>query len=113
MHNIPRIIRLLGQFKVKSFADSTVCVHVMLYMSNVLSKYRIKISKNTFFSQSMPVSCINKTDRHDITIILLKMALNTIKPNQSKPIRTPTSFVLNVDQQVKTKINLWFVSLDL
>jgi hypothetical protein len=29
-----------------------------------------------------PVSSTNKTDRHDITAILLKVALNTIKPNQ-------------------------------
>jgi hypothetical protein len=30
-----------------------------------------------------PVSSTNKTDRHDITEILLKVALNTIKPNQT------------------------------
>jgi hypothetical protein len=29
------------------------------------------------------VSSINKTDRHDITEILLKVALSTIKPNQT------------------------------
>ena len=31
-----------------------------------------------------PVSSINKSDRHDITEILLKAALSTIKPNQTK-----------------------------
>jgi hypothetical protein len=31
-----------------------------------------------------PVSSTNKTDRHDITQILLKVALNTIIPNQTK-----------------------------
>ena len=30
-----------------------------------------------------PVSSSNKTDRHDIAEILLKVALNTIKPNQT------------------------------
>jgi hypothetical protein len=30
------------------------------------------------FSQRTPVSSINKTDRHDITEILLKVALSTI-----------------------------------
>jgi hypothetical protein len=35
------------------------------------------------FSPSPPVSSTNKTDRHDITEILLKGALNTI--NQTKP----------------------------
>jgi hypothetical protein len=29
------------------------------------------------------VSSTNKTDRHDITEILLKVALNTINPNQT------------------------------
>jgi hypothetical protein len=32
-----------------------------------------------WFSQGTPVSLTNKTDRHDITEILLKVALNTIK----------------------------------
>jgi hypothetical protein len=31
------------------------------------------------FSPGLPVSSINKTGRHDITEILLKVALNTIK----------------------------------
>ena len=31
-----------------------------------------------WFSQGTPVSCINKTDHHDITEILLKKVLNTI-----------------------------------
>ena len=30
-----------------------------------------------------PVSSTNKTDLHDITEILLKVAFNTIKPNQT------------------------------
>ena len=36
-----------------------------------------------WFSPATPVSSTNKTDRHDITEILLKVALNTI--NQNKP----------------------------
>jgi hypothetical protein len=31
------------------------------------------------FSPGLPVSSTNKTDRHDITELLLKVALNTIK----------------------------------
>ena len=38
-----------------------------------------------WFSPESPVSSINKTDRHDITEILLKVALNTI--NQTKPAK--------------------------
>ena len=37
-----------------------------------------------WFSPGPPVSSTNKTDLHDITKILLKMALNTIKLNLSK-----------------------------
>ena len=32
----------------------------------------------SWFSRCTPVSCTNKTDRHNITEILLKEALNTI-----------------------------------
>jgi hypothetical protein len=34
-----------------------------------------------WFSPDSPVSSINKTDRHDITEILLKVALNATTPN--------------------------------
>jgi hypothetical protein len=37
-----------------------------------------------WFSPGTPVSSTNKTDRHDITEILLKVALNTIKTKQWK-----------------------------
>ena len=36
-----------------------------------------------WFSPGTPVSSTNKTDRHDITEILLKVALNTIKHKTS------------------------------
>ena len=35
-----------------------------------------------WFSPGIPVSSTNKTDRHNITEILLKVALNTINLNQ-------------------------------
>jgi len=38
-----------------------------------------------------PVSSMNKTDRHDITDILLKVALNTINLNQFLCQKTITS----------------------
>jgi hypothetical protein len=42
-------------------------------------KYEIIVATGRWFS---PVSSINKIDRHDITEILLKVALNTInQPN--------------------------------
>ena len=36
------------------------------------------LAAGRWFSPGTPVSSINKTDRHDITEILLKVALNTI-----------------------------------
>ena len=39
------------------------------------------LATGRWFSLGPPVSSTNKTDRHDITEILLKVALNTIKQN--------------------------------
>jgi len=41
------------------------------------------LATGRWFSSGTPVSSTNKTDRHDITEILLKVALSTIKPNQT------------------------------
>jgi hypothetical protein len=41
-------------------------------------------SKYGQFSSGTPVASINKTNRHDITEILLKVALNTITLTQNK-----------------------------
>jgi hypothetical protein len=40
---------------------------------------------NGFFPGT-PVSSTDKTDRHDITEILLKVALNTIQPTKSSMV---------------------------
>jgi hypothetical protein len=39
-----------------------------------------------WFSLGTPISSTNKTDRRDITEILLKVALNTIKQTQKQTI---------------------------
>jgi hypothetical protein len=41
------------------------------------------LASGRWFSPSPPVSSTNKTDHHDITEILLKVALSTIKPKQT------------------------------
>jgi hypothetical protein len=46
-----------------------------------------------WFSTGTPVSSTNKTDRHDITEILLKVALNTI--NQPTNRKNDGQVVLN------------------
>jgi hypothetical protein len=43
------------------------------------------LATGLWFSPSPPVSSINKTDHHDVTEILLKVVLNTIKPNWTEP----------------------------
>jgi len=52
--------------------DTTLCDKVCQWLAT-----------GRWFSPGTPVSSINKTDRHDINEILLKVALNTI--NQTKP----------------------------
>jgi hypothetical protein len=51
------------------------------YVIKFVSKLR---QVDVFFLSDTPVSPTNKTDSHDITEILLKMALNTINLNQTK-----------------------------
>ena len=49
--------------------------HCEVYL---IQYYVISLSVTWWFSPGTPVSSTNKTDRHDITEILLKVALNTI-----------------------------------
>jgi hypothetical protein len=46
------------------------------------------LATGRWFSPCPPVSSTNKTDRHDITEILLNVALNTIKPTKLNLIST-------------------------
>ena len=50
--------------------------------------YEIKFVSDLrrWFSPGPPVSSTNKTDRHDITEILLKVALSTIKQTNKQTI---------------------------
>ena len=43
-----------------------------------MQRYVIKFVRSVVFFHGTPVSSINETDSHDITELLLKMALNTI-----------------------------------
>jgi hypothetical protein len=53
------------------------------HSGRVVQHYVIKFVSNLWqVGVHTPVSSTNKTDRHDITEILLIVALNTIKPNQ-------------------------------
>jgi hypothetical protein len=46
----------------------------------------IKFATGQWFSPGPPVSSTNKTNLHDITEILLKVALNTIKQTNKETI---------------------------
>jgi hypothetical protein len=59
------------------------CVGVL--DTTLCDKDRLLLAAGLWFSPGTQVSSTNKTDRHDITEILLKLAINTIKPNQTKP----------------------------
>jgi hypothetical protein len=50
--------------------DTTLCDKVYLWLA-----------AGQWFSPVTPVSCTNKTDRHNIAEILLKVLLNTLTPN--------------------------------
>jgi hypothetical protein len=58
-----------------------------------------------WFSPGPTVSSINKTDRHDITEILLKVALNTIKPSKQSTSR------LFVDKIFFERFALHFINI--
>jgi hypothetical protein len=59
-----------------------------------------------WFSTGTQVSSINKTDLHDITEILLKVALNTIKPNQTyNCLSFPQSYLLlKATEHIKSRV---------
>ena len=57
----------------------------------------VRLAAGRCFSPATLVSTTNKTDRHDITEILLKVALNTIhQPNQSFSTNEKCYFILQV-----------------
>jgi hypothetical protein len=51
-----------------------------------------------WFSSGVPVSSTNKTDRHDMTEILLKVALNTINQTKKKKINGLTLILKIIGQ---------------
>jgi hypothetical protein len=55
------------------------CCEFEVYMCDKVCQW---LAEGQLFSQGTPVSSTNKTDRHNITEILLTVALNTIKLNQ-------------------------------
>jgi hypothetical protein len=59
---------------------STVKVELVNFTTSLCDKVCQWLARDRWFSPGTPVSSTNKIDRHDITEILLKVALNTINP---------------------------------
>jgi hypothetical protein len=72
MQSVPITTDVVGSIPPKSKC-TTLC-----------DKVRQILAAGLWFSPGPPVSSTNKTDRQDITEILLKVALITIKP--TKPL---------------------------
>ena len=61
------------------------------------------------FSQGTQVSSTNKTDCHDITEIVLKMALNTIKPTkQPYHMATISRYVPTIETTVSILVRPYY-----
>jgi len=67
-------------------ADTTLCDKVCQFVTG------------RWFSPCTPVSSTNKTERHDITEILLKVALSTIRPTRVIGPVTPSLTFGNVSK---------------
>jgi len=65
-----------------------------------------------WFSPGTPVSSTNKTDHHDITEILLKVALNTTKQtNKQSKKRTVFSYILGSISALNKHVeSIWSVA---
>jgi hypothetical protein len=72
---------------MKSVPNNNKVVSLNSVHGEVIQHYVIKFVKRLatghWFSPGTPVSSTNKTGHHDITEILLKVALNTINLNQT------------------------------
>ena len=54
-------------------------LNIVVALITLCDKVCQRLPTGQWFSPGSPVSSTNKTDRHDIAEILLKVALNTIK----------------------------------
>ena len=90
----------VGTSFLQSVLDTTLCDKVSQWLAT-----------GRWFSQGTPVSSTNKTDRHDIAEILLKVALTAIKQtkpklNSSRKIYVLRKVITNVASIAKPQIQI-------
>jgi hypothetical protein len=69
------------------------CLTLLSY-TTLCDKVNQWVGTGQWFAPGIPDSSPNKTNRHDITEILLKVALITL--NQTKPNQTIVNLLLNI-----------------
>jgi len=83
-----------------------VRIPIMARCTTLCDKVCQWLTTGRWFSLGTPFSSTNKTDRHDITKIMLKVALKTIKPTNHQSLiiirihPTSPSIIRNLDQYV-------------
>jgi hypothetical protein len=81
-----------------SFGHDVVCTSLIdglpLSTRSTSNKVYQLLAHGQWFSPDTPVSSTNKTDRHDITQILLKVAINTIKQTNKQTKKQTRGSVL-------------------
>jgi hypothetical protein len=96
----------------QSVLDTTLCDKVCQWLA-----------AGRWFSLGTPVSSTNKTDCHNVTEILLKVALNTIAPSSTlhntkrkKKIRNRWKYRFQLGTSTENLIglnNAWFITIDI
>ena len=65
------------------------------------------LATGQWFSPGIPVSSTNKTDQHDITEILLKVALNTIKQTNKQTNKHAFAFWTQLSLNGQHRLSNW------
>ena len=90
-------------------------IHGKVYrIQHYVIRFVIDLRQGQWFSQGTPVSLTNKTDRHDIAEILLKVALNTICQPINHPFRRKqpyTAYKYSTTNRYESKLKLKKIDL--
>ena len=105
--------RTLGPWSLGSWTQCLsplklwVRISIMARCKTLCDKICRWLATGGWFSRGPPVSSTNKTDRHDIAEILLKVALNTIKTNKQTD-KLLSWIHLKTNQSNQPALLLWF-----